>query len=76
MSVTEKLEKLKEAESIYEQAQIAASMARREETEAVNRLNDAQRAFDAEVEAVKKKSPGGVWRDELRYRKARSEAMS
>ena len=76
MSVTEKLEKLKEAEAIYEKAQISAKMARSEETRALNRLNDAQRAFDAEVEAVKKKSPGGDWQDERRHRKALPAAMS
>lgn len=62
MSVTEKLEKLKEAEKIYEQAKIACCLARSEETQALNRLNEAQRAFDAEVQTIRGDSPGGDWK--------------
>lgn len=64
MSVTEKLEKLKEAEEIYEQAKIAAGLARSEETQALNRLNEAQRAFDAEVHTIRGDSPGGDWKSQ------------
>ena len=66
--ITEKLEKLKEAEAIYEQARIACSMARSEETSALNKLNEAQRAFDAEVETVKNDTPGGDWKERKRQR--------
>ncbi len=63
MGVTEKLEKLKEAETNYELANTACQMARAEETQMLNRLNEAQRAFDAEIDSVKQDSPGGDWKN-------------
>ena len=59
--IIEKLEKLKEAEEIFERAKDACNMARSEETAALNRLNEAQRSFDAEVDTVRNDSPGGDW---------------
>lgn len=61
MSVTEKHEKLKEAEEAYKLAKIGANAARSEETAAINQLNEAQKAFDEAVEKVKKNSPAGDW---------------
>lgn len=60
--ITEKLEKLREAEAIYEQAKTAYRIANAEEVDALNKLNEAQRAFDTAVAAIKKDSPGGDWK--------------
>lgn len=63
MSITEKHEKLKEAESLYEIAKTKARIASSEETDALNRLNEAQKAFDSAVEKVRQGSPGGDWKN-------------
>ena len=62
MNVTTKLEQLKEAEAIYEQASTAESLARSEATSALNKLNAAQKAFDDECEKLRDKAKGGDWK--------------
>lgn len=47
------------AQEDYEKAVQAASFARSRETDALNKLNDAQREVDKALEALKKLAPSG-----------------
>lgn len=54
---------LKEAQEDYEKARHAESIARSRRTEALNKLNQAQREIDKAVEDLKKMAPGeSDWR--------------
>ncbi len=48
---------LEQAGKSYESARQRASMARNEEADARNKLNQAQKAFDAAVAEMKKQAP-------------------
>lgn len=45
------------AAQAHQSAQQRASIARNEETDALNRLNQAQKAFDAAIAELKKQAP-------------------
>lgn len=59
----EMLKALKTAQEDYEEAKGRAEYARREETNCLNRLNEAQKAFDEAVSALKLDAPyGSDWK--------------
>lgn len=57
MSLEEKKQKLEEAQRNYEIAQAGYDHANSERIAALNSLNDAQKAFDSAVDAVREKAP-------------------
>lgn len=58
---------LDEARSIYDAAHKEAEAARRGETNALNRLSEAQKAFDAAVIEVRKDAPwNSNWHQSLK----------
>lgn len=61
-SLLDVISALREAEKTYAAARESSRIAQSAETQALNRLNEAQRKFDAAVDKVKGDSPGGDWR--------------
>lgn len=59
--IAEKFALLMEAQVVYEQACKEARVARNAETDALNRLNDAQKEFDAAVKNVRDDCKFGDW---------------
>lgn len=54
------------AQTAYDQCQRVAAAARRDETAALNRLNDAQKQFDQHVDDMRKGAKAGDWADRAR----------
>lgn len=48
---------VREAQEAYDDAEREARRARNKETDALNRLNEAQRAFDSAVDSMRKSAP-------------------
>lgn len=60
---------LRDAEEAFQAADLAESSARRDRTNALNRLNDHQKKLDAFIEKLKAASPAdGDWKQQARAR--------
>jgi hypothetical protein len=68
-TLQELTQELDDADQALQAAQLRSGHARREETEATNRLNEAQKAFDARVSEMRKTSPhGSDWHTKVHSR--------
>ncbi|WP_155738127.1 hypothetical protein [Sphingobium yanoikuyae] len=61
MTLAQLAEALSQATAHHNQASNEASIARRAETEALNRLNDAQKAMDAAIAKMRNEAKAGDW---------------
>lgn len=61
MTLAQLAEALTQATALHAAAANEASIARRAETDALNRLNEAQKAMDAEIAKMRNEAKAGDW---------------